>query len=298
MSTTPQPHPIRATRDARNQPSEADDALCWLLAAAAPPRHVRDGSRELRGEADAAAAFRAAVRQARRPAGSPSRRRVRRGGTLLAVKAAIAVAGLSGAGVALAAATGNLPAQIGGGKPQVPAVSSPSAAGTGVVQGSRLIAPPSPELRGLCEAYASGSASNPGMALGSPAFTRLVAAAGGGDKVPAYCAAVLAAPAPGHPAAHGAASSAGKRAGQSAKHPTSHPTPHASSGPAADPGADSQGNSGSGRSSTASPDTGSSSTASPGTAGSSTGGAEDGQGSNSAGPEQAGSPSGKPSMHS
>ncbi|PZF86176.1 hypothetical protein C1I93_28045 [Micromonospora endophytica] len=46
-------------------------------------------------------------------------------------------------------------------------------------------------LAGLCEAYAAGAADNPGKALENPAFTELVEAAGGADKVQDYCADAL-----------------------------------------------------------------------------------------------------------
>jgi hypothetical protein len=45
---------------------------------------------------------------------------------------------------------------------------------------------------GLCRAYKAGAGDAAGRALDSPAFTSLVKAAGGKDKVPGYCAAVLA----------------------------------------------------------------------------------------------------------
>ena len=46
-------------------------------------------------------------------------------------------------------------------------------------------------LRGLCHAYAAGNKAEKGRALASPAFVGLVAAAGGADAVPGFCAVVL-----------------------------------------------------------------------------------------------------------
>jgi hypothetical protein len=54
-------------------------------------------------------------------------------------------------------------------------------------------ATPHPSAVGLCRAYTAGAGSAPGKALENPAFTSLIKAAGGKDKVPGYCAAVLAA---------------------------------------------------------------------------------------------------------
>jgi hypothetical protein len=50
---------------------------------------------------------------------------------------------------------------------------------------------------GLCRAYAAGQKAEHGNAWSSPAFTALIAAAGGPDALSAFCASL--APAPGHP---------------------------------------------------------------------------------------------------
>jgi hypothetical protein len=50
---------------------------------------------------------------------------------------------------------------------------------------------------GLCRAYAAGQKTHHGNSLSSPAFAALVAAAGGPDAVPGFCASL--APQPSHP---------------------------------------------------------------------------------------------------
>jgi hypothetical protein len=52
---------------------------------------------------------------------------------------------------------------------------------------------PTAALNGLCQAYSNKADNDRGKALDSPAFAALVAAAGGADKVGAFCATVLAA---------------------------------------------------------------------------------------------------------
>ncbi len=54
-------------------------------------------------------------------------------------------------------------------------------------------ATPHPSAVGLCQAYTEGAGTAPGKTLDNPAFTSLIEAAGGKDKVAGYCAAVLAA---------------------------------------------------------------------------------------------------------
>jgi hypothetical protein len=58
---------------------------------------------------------------------------------------------------------------------------------------------PTPSLQGLCTAYQAGATSNPGKAIDNPAFSVLVAAAGGTDKVADYCDELIG-PRPTHPA--------------------------------------------------------------------------------------------------
>jgi hypothetical protein len=207
------------------------DALAGLLAAAAAPA----AGGELSGEQAALAAFRAA-RLAPVP---PSRKRsmsmsapVR----LLSAKvvAAVLVSALGG-GVAVAAATGHLPAALGGG----PARSGPlpgATAGAGApgalpqatVTGS-LVAVPA-DLAELCRALDQDNALTSSSVLSEPRFTRLVAAAGGQSGVAAYCASA--------PAEHRKGSSQSARAthGRPSTAPTHPDTPgagHRPSSPAA-----------------------------------------------------------------
>jgi hypothetical protein len=204
------------------------DALASLLVAAAAP--ARD--RELAGEAEAVTAFREAhlspVTQPRRPLMSATTK-------LLAIKAALAVMGVTGGGVALAAATGHLPSQLGG-TPAAAGSAQASASATATPSPSRSpesnpAASPSPSLRGLCQAFTAGAGSNPGKALGNPAFTALITAAGGKDKVAAFCTGLLAAK-PGHtPTAH----PTGKPSSLPTQAPTAHPTGKPTTIPTAHP---------------------------------------------------------------
>ncbi|HEX6873485.1 MAG TPA: hypothetical protein VF163_20500 [Micromonosporaceae bacterium] len=103
---------------------------------------------------------------------------------LLTLKAAAVVATASVGGVAVAASTGLLPNPIGQDSPasvHSPEGDRPDGAGT-----------PSPSLHGLCTAFQAGAGSAHGKALESPAFTALIDAAGGPDKVDAYCTDLLA----------------------------------------------------------------------------------------------------------
>jgi hypothetical protein len=181
-------------------------ALASLLAFAAAP----EAGRELAGEAEAVTAFRRAhlgpATQPRRPSMSATK--------LLVAKAVIVAVGVSGGGVALAAATGHMPANLTG----KPAAASSAAAATampaaGGKSTSHPASSPSPSLHGLCQAYTAHVGSSPGKALDSPAFTALITAAGGKDSVTAFCASLLAT----HPGNAPTSHPAGK--------PSSHPTP-------------------------------------------------------------------------
>ncbi|HEX8867446.1 MAG TPA: hypothetical protein VF821_17440, partial [Lentzea sp.] len=161
-----------------------NDRLSDLLAAAsAPARH-----HELAGEEAAVAAFRTA-----RLATAPQRRRPRML-SLLSVKIAATAAAAAG-GIALAAAAGALPGQ----HREDPAPT----ADTNVITTSSTTAAskqkpaegkpdtnpsPSPSLKGLCQAWTSGAGADHGKAHENPAFSALITAAGGADKVPAFCA--------------------------------------------------------------------------------------------------------------
>lgn len=189
------------------------DALASLLAAAAAAGH----DRELAGEAEAVTAFRRALlgpaRQPRRPSMSATK--------LLAAKAVLATVGLAGGGVALAGATGHLPSTFTG--THAAASSGASAAAVSSADGkptSHPAASPSPSLRGLCQAYTAQVGGSPGKALGNPAFSALITAAGGNDKVGAFCVTLLATPPGSRPTAH----PTGKPTSLPASHPTGEPT--------------------------------------------------------------------------
>lgn len=129
--------------------------------------------------------------------------------------AAIALATTAAAGgVAYAAGTGALPAGLGGdshASARPTAAHDTTAKGAKEAQGS-----PSPSLVGLCHAYTAGAGDNPGKALDNPAFTALITAAGGKDKVAGYCATALVKPT--------------KTAGKADSHPTGKPTTHPGTG--------------------------------------------------------------------
>jgi len=146
---------------------------------------------------------------------------------LLVAKAVIVAVGVSGGGVALAAATGHLPANLTG-KPA--AASSAAAAAAAEATAAKPAASgkstthpaasPSPSLRGLCQAYTAQVSSSPGKALDSPAFTALITAAGGRDSVTAFCTSMLAT----HPGNAPASHPAGKPSSHPAPANTTHPT--------------------------------------------------------------------------
>ncbi|PWK87232.1 hypothetical protein C8D88_104393 [Lentzea atacamensis] len=185
-----------AERLLRDAPGHAQvtghDRLGDLLAAAAAP--ARD--RELTGEHAAMAAFRDA-----RLAPAPQRRRPRMLkialANLVTVKIA-AVAAAAAGGIALAAAAGTLPGQQR--EEPAPAADTDVVATTSVTTTEKSKAPdkkpdnsasPSPSLHGLCQAYTAGAGAEHGKAHENPAFSALITAAGGPDKVPAFCADLL-----------------------------------------------------------------------------------------------------------
>jgi hypothetical protein len=149
---------------------------------------------------------------------------------LLTLKAAvIAVAAVSAGGVALAASTGVLP------NPLSPNNSSNhSTDGPDHTRGPD--ATPSPSLIGLCTAYLAGAGAEHGKALQSPAFTALITAAGGQDKVDAYCTGLgVTAPGPDHGTGSPTAHPTGE---PSHPDPTEHPTsksPHPTGEPTSHP---------------------------------------------------------------
>ena len=109
---------------------------------------------------------------------------------LLVAKAVIAAVGVSGGGIALAAATGHMPASLTG-KPaaasSAAATAMSNASGNSASHPAHPAASPSPSLRGLCQAYTAHVSQSPGKALDNPAFTALITAAGGKDSVTAFC---------------------------------------------------------------------------------------------------------------
>lgn len=143
---------------------------------------------------------------------------------LLTVKIAAAAVGIVAAGgVAVAAVSGALPGQGGGGEEHGKSAeaSASEAAQAGKANGaehrddnatskgdeeksSHAGSPsgsPSPSLEGLCNAFTAGEKTEHGKALANPAFSALIMAAGGPEKVPAFCTDLLAGKKqePGHP---------------------------------------------------------------------------------------------------
>ena len=202
---------VAAKRLLRGEPADPrhpDALLAVLLATAAAPAHAG----ELAGEEAAVAAFHAARAAgagfAARPGAEVSIVAKRSWGTA-SVRGwtrhplrltLVALTATTAGGIALASGsvpwsrqpavqrpvTGSPPpSQLAG--PGSGQVSGPGGAGT---------ATPHPSLAGLCRAYKSGAGkapAAPGKVLDNPAFTSLIEAAGGKDKVAAYCADVPAA---------------------------------------------------------------------------------------------------------
>jgi hypothetical protein len=177
---------------------------------------------------------------------------------LLTVKAAAVIAVTAAGGVAVAATTGTMPTVLTGSGHRQSGVSAadsrragkpspePSASAKGKdhdrdakehdgkghdgtqgdgkehdgqgpagAQGS-----PSPSLIGLCHAVDAGNKDEHGKALDNPAFTALITAAGGKDKVDLFCATLLASAsaAPNEHPSHPANSSDDNRTGPPADH--------------------------------------------------------------------------------
>jgi hypothetical protein len=186
---------------------------------------------ELAGEAAAIATFRA-VAHASPPITVP--RRAPMPSRLFSVKAAaVVVAVLSVGGVA--AAAGKLP-----GRSQQAAqhASTTSQAGSserahsGGATGAHGPDATGPAKDGLCQAWRSGQGSTNGSRMEATAFEALAKAAGGADKVAAYCQAALAAKGAGHAGAGPDAGAATKdglckawRARQAAGHGGSEQSP-------------------------------------------------------------------------
>ncbi|HEY7265331.1 MAG TPA: hypothetical protein VH589_28105 [Trebonia sp.] len=199
-------------------------ALASLLSAATAPA----SGRELAGEDDAVLAF----RYAHLGPAPRSRRSSMSATKLLVAKAVLAAVGVSGGGVALAAATGHMPAVTGGNSAAASsaahATDSHSAGGQSA---NHPAASPSPSLRGLCQAYTAHAADNPGKALDNPAFSALITAAGGKTNVAGFCATTLAAKPGNAPTTH----PTGKPSSMPTTANTTHPTGKPSSAPTAHP---------------------------------------------------------------
>ncbi|WP_416905481.1 hypothetical protein [Micromonospora echinospora] len=173
-----------------------DDLVRLLDAARAAPR-----SEELRGEHLAVQAFHAARST---PARRPSRRPVRRGALarLLPAKTIAALAVAATGGMALATGQGAVPNPL---RPEPPAATTPVEGPSGGVpervrtaptDGPPTHGPPgggprSPELVPACRSWRDARAVDPDRALRDPAFASLLRAAGGRDRVDAWCDTVL-----------------------------------------------------------------------------------------------------------
>ena len=70
------------------------------------------------------------------------------------------------------------------------AVATVGAGAFGGVTTTNALAAPEQSLVGLCHAYAAAADANP-AALDNLAFATLIAAAGGADQVPNFCAALV-----------------------------------------------------------------------------------------------------------
>jgi hypothetical protein len=187
---------------------------------------ARSGLAEHRlpGEDEAVAAFVAARAAGAHRPGSLHAAKPKAGGRrvwsrTLSIKVAVAALVLSGGGVAVAASTGVIPNPLPGhahgpgsagphpsAGPDIPAgdrVSSNSRtagpggsgpAGSGLA-GSASASPGSslpPDINGQCHAWLDDFARDPSVTEHNPRYARLVALAGGADKVTAYCQAYLA----------------------------------------------------------------------------------------------------------
>jgi hypothetical protein len=83
---------------------------------------------------------------------------------------------------------------------------------------------PSPSLRGLCQAYTAHVGSSPGKELDSPAFSALITAAGGTDKVAAFCTSLLATQPGNGPTTHPGGKPSSLPTPANTTHPTGKPT--------------------------------------------------------------------------
>jgi len=226
---------------------DAAGQLAAVLRAAAAPAHPE----ELAGEQAALAAFRdAAVLD---PVPVPPRPSMlkRALAKLLTVKALIIMAAAGSTGIVFGATGGALPGPWSGTPADSPSVqrstSSPALTSTSVPVTTLVIptgqpsdagrsadagSDPAPSMVELCRAYTAQVNKNPGKALDNPAFGALVTAAGGAEKVPAYCAGVAADQPHGKPSDHPTPTSPGNTGDP----PGSSPVTPPGSSPATLPG--------------------------------------------------------------
>jgi hypothetical protein len=211
--------------------------LARLLVATSAPA----APEELAGERQALATF-AAVMRSHPPTLSPRRTAVPRKVFTMKAAAAALVAALSIGGVA-AAATGLLPDQASPvanqaaattaanaaahdlGKAAVANMGGTAKAGSTDGQGRESAVGPDATAAaraGLCRAWEAGQGGDHGRRMDSVAFQALVDAAGGADKVAAYCRDVAA----GSAGAHGQGQASPPSSG-----PPADPGPPASTGP-------------------------------------------------------------------
>jgi hypothetical protein len=216
--------------------------LARLLVATSAPA----APEELAGERQALATF-AAVMRSHPPTLSPRRTAVPRKVFTMKAAAAALVAALSLGGVA-AAATGLLPDQASPvanqaaattaadaaahdlGKATVANMGGTAKAGSTDGQGRESAVGPDATAAahaGLCRAWEAGQGGDHGRRMDSVAFQALVDAAGGADKVAAYCRDVAA----GSAGAHGQGQASPPSSG-----PTADPGPPADAGPPASTG--------------------------------------------------------------
>ncbi|MEU5938227.1 hypothetical protein ABZ807_03405 [Micromonospora sp. NPDC047548] len=206
-----------------------------LTAVRAAPRPA-----ELRGEIAAMHAFRRALAGTPLPTPLPSRSRTL--ARLTGLKVALAGLAVAAAG-GVALVTGTLPVPLHGGDP-APAQSAAPPGGPFITAAPvRSDAPstkgstrPSPgaSMLELCRAYQAGAGNNPGRALDNPAFSDLIASAGGRDEVAGYCERVVrdaGAPTAGHPDPRPAGRPSGRPSDKGAT-PSSRAEKPAAAGPA------------------------------------------------------------------
>jgi hypothetical protein len=161
------------------------DAVARLLAAATGPASHEElaGEPTVMAEFVAMAGSRPATPMARRT-GKPSKLRIK-------AAAAIVAAALSIGGVAAAATTGLLtkPARLVGGQAPPSSGGDPARRAQGEAADTGLDRARS---RGLCRTWQARQGNRAGSREDSASLRALAAAAGGADKVPAYCKASLA----------------------------------------------------------------------------------------------------------